>query len=85
VLYALPGRGASPASAALVASLAAALVGRFAGFGNPGYGPDLLVGALAAGMVGLAAGLAAFAFAAPVAAAPRLADPYVELPGEPTA
>jgi len=85
VLSALPGRGAAPASAALIASLIAALVGRFAGFGNPGYGPDLLVGALAAGMVGLAAGLAAFALAPPVAATPRLADPYVELPGEPTA
>ena len=61
VLSALPGRGAAPASAALVASLLAAVVGRFAGFGDPGYGPDLLVGALAAGMVGLAAGLAAYA------------------------
>lgn len=85
VLSALPGRGASPASAALVASLLAAVAGRLAGFGDPGYGPDLLVGSLAAGMAGLAAGLAAYALIPPSATAPRLADPYVELPGEPLA
>jgi Na+/proline symporter len=81
-LSALPGRGAIPAGAALIASLVAALAGRLIGFGDPGYGPDLLVGALAAGMAGLAVGLAAYALTPPGAVAPRLADPYVELPGE---
>ncbi len=78
----LPGRGAAPASAALAVSLLAALAGRLGGFGNPGYGADLLVGALAAGMAGLAGGLAIYAVTPPGVVAPRLADPYVDLPDD---
>jgi hypothetical protein len=81
-LAALPGRRASPAIAALAASVASALAGRWLGTGNPSYGPDLLVSALGAGMVGLAAGLLMFALA-PLGTAARPADPFVELPGEP--
>ena len=42
----------------------------------------MMVGALGAGMVGLAAGLFLFAFA-PLGTAARPADPFVDLPGEP--
>ena len=80
-LSSLPGRKAWPAVAALFASLAAALAGRYAGFGHTTYGPGLLVGALGVGMVGLAAGIVAFALT-PVGAQPSLGDPFVELPGE---
>lgn len=80
-LAALPGRRASPAIAALAASVVAALIGRWLGFGNPSYGPDMMVGALGAGMVGLAAGLFMFALA-PLGTAARLSDPFVDLPGE---
>jgi Na+/proline symporter len=81
VLATLPGRKPWPAIAALTASVAAAFFGRYTGFGNPTYGPALLVGALGAGMVGLAAGLIVFALT-PQAASARLSDPFVELPGE---
>ncbi len=83
VLASFPGRSSTPAIAALVASVGAAWIGRVAGFGNPSYGPDLLVGALGAGMVGLAAGLCAFALTPAAPPAPRFADPFVELPFEP--
>ncbi len=82
VLATLPGRRASPAIAALTASVAAAVAGRHLGFGNPTYGPEILVGALGAGMVGLAGGLLVFALA-PLGKTARLPDPFVELPGEP--
>ncbi len=81
-LAALPGRRAAPAIGALATSLVAALAGRWLGFGNPSYGPDMMVGALGAGMVGLAAGLFLFAFA-PLGIVARPADPFVDLPGEP--
>src|SRR6185437_11827081 len=81
-LAALPGRRAAPAITALTASVAAAFAGRWLGFGNPSYGPDLMVGALGAGMVGRAAGLFVFALA-PLGTVARPADPFVELPGEP--
>lgn len=80
-LASLPGRKAWPAVAALFASLAAALFGRDAGFSQVTSGPGLLVGALGAGMVGLAAGIIAFALT-PVGPRPSLSDPFVELPGE---
>jgi Na+/proline symporter len=81
LLAALPGRNPAPAIAALGAALAAALAGRYAGFGNPAVGPELLVGALGAGLAGLAAGLAAFVLI-PSGRAATPADPFVELPGE---
>ena len=80
-----PGRRSAPAIAALAASFGAALVGRFAGFGNPGYGPDLLIGALGAGMVGFASGVAVFALTSIEPQAAPFADPFVELPIEPPA
>jgi Na+/proline symporter len=80
-LATLPGRKAWPAVAALFASLTAAVVGRYAGFGHMSDGPGLLVGALGAGLVGLAAGIIAFALT-PVGARAPLTDPFVELPGE---
>jgi Na+/proline symporter len=81
-LAALPGRRAAPAMAALAGSVAAALGGRLFGFSDPGYGPDLLVDALGAGMVGLAAGLLVFAYE-PLGKTVHPVDPFVELPGEP--
>jgi Na+/proline symporter len=81
VLATFPGRKAWPAIAALAGSVAAAGLGRYSGFGNPTYGPGLLVGALGAGMVGLAAGLIVFALS-PVGSTAHLPDPFVELPGE---
>ena len=82
LLAALPGRNSVPAIVAFSASVAAALAGRYVVFGNPTYGPDLLVGALGAGLAGLAAGLCVFALTPPAAPAPPLADPFVELPVE---
>ena len=81
-LAALPGRNSGPAILAFAASVAAALGGRYVAFGNPSYGPDLLVGALGAGLAGLAAGLCVFALSPPSAPAAPLADPFVELPAE---
>jgi xanthosine utilization system XapX-like protein len=80
LLALLPGRHSGPAIAALAASLAAAVVGRVAGFGAAGS--DLLVGALGAGAAGLAAGVFVFTFSRQEDMTPAR-DPFVDLPGEP--
>ena len=80
LLAMLPGRKSLPAIVALAASVAAAFAGRYIAFGNPTYGPDLLVGAFGAGLAGFAAGLCVFALAPSEAAPPPQADPFLELP-----
>ncbi len=82
VLAMLPGRRSAPAIAALATSVAAASVGRLLGFGSAAS--ELLVGALGAGAAGLAAGLSVYTLIGEEAAAPA-ADPFVDLPGEPSA
>ena len=82
VLAMLPGRRSAPAVAALATSLGAAAIGRLFGFGSAAS--ELLVGALGAGAAGLAVGLGAYTLISDAAAAPAV-DPFVDLPGEPTA
>jgi hypothetical protein len=78
----ISGRSSRPAIAALVASVSSALAARLHGFGNPSFGPELLVGALGAGLVGLAAGMIVRVLAPGRTPSPRLADPFVDLPLE---
>jgi hypothetical protein len=81
VLAMLPGRRSAPAIAALATSVAAASLGRVLGFGSAAS--ELLVGALGAGAAGLAAGLGVYTMISDESAAP-VADPFVDLPGEPS-
>lgn len=81
LLSVLPGRNAAPAGVALTVSVAASLLGRLLGFGDPVYGPDLLVGCLGAGLAGFAVGFGLFVLTPPAKPAPPLPDPFVELPG----
>jgi len=79
-LTVISGRSSRPAIAALVASVLSALAARLHGFGDPSFGPQLLVGALGAGLVGVAAGMIVRVLAPGRTPSPRLTDPFVDLP-----
>ena len=55
---------------------------RHVGFGDPTVGPQLLVGALGAGMVGVAAGLLVRVLTPERTGSARRPDPFVDLPLE---